>query len=75
MNNQPNNPLHGVTLKMMLEYLVETIGWQEMSRHVDINCFHNDPSINSSLKFLRTVNWARNKVETLYLRVRKHRRD
>ena len=70
MNNQPNNPLHGITLKMMLEYLVAEIGWAEMARAVDINCFHNNPTINSSLKFLRTVGWARTKVENLYLRVR-----
>jgi uncharacterized protein (DUF2132 family) len=72
LNNQPNNPLHGVTLKMMLEYLVENIGWAEMGHNININCFHNDPSINSSLKFLRTVCWARTKVERLYLRVRRH---
>lgn len=73
MNNQPNNPLHGVTLKMMLEYLIEHVGWQEMARHVDVNCFRVQPSLNSSLKFLRTVNWARNKVEQLYLRERRRR--
>ncbi|MFT4841417.1 MAG: hypothetical protein ACI8UD_002522 [Planctomycetota bacterium] len=72
MNNQPNNPLHGVTLKMMLEYLVENVGWAEMGHSIPINCFQHDPSINSSLKFLRTVNWARAKVERLYLRVRRH---
>ncbi len=72
MNNQPNNPLHGVTLKMILEYLVENIGWAEMAHNIPINCFQNDPSINSSLKFLRTVNWARTKVEKLYMRVRRH---
>ena len=72
MNNQPNNPLHGVTLKMILEYLVENIGWAEMEDNIPINCFQNDPSINSSLKFLRTVNWARTKVEKLYMRVRRH---
>lgn len=71
MNNQPNNPLHGVTLKMVLEYLVKNIGWAEMAHSIDINCFHNKPSVNSSLKFLRTVPWARTKVENLYLRVRR----
>ncbi len=70
MNNQPNNPLHGVTLKAMLEYLVKHIGWAEMAHAVDINCFHREPSLNSSLKFLRSVPWARAKVERLYLRVR-----
>jgi uncharacterized protein (DUF2132 family) len=70
VNNQPNNPLHGVTLKAMMEYLIEHIGWAEMAHAVDINCFHRDPSLNSSLKFLRSVPWARAKVERLYLRVR-----
>ena len=71
MDNQPNNPLHGITLKMMLEYLVKHIGWAEMAHAIDINCFHNEPSINSSLKFLRSVPWARSKVEKLYLGVRR----
>ncbi len=71
MNNQPNNPLHGVTLKAILEYLVENIGWAEMAHAIPINCFVHDPSINSSLKFLRTVNWARTKVENLYIHVRR----
>ena len=70
-NPQPKNPLHGKTLKAILEYLVEHIGWAEMAHCIDINCFRNDPSINSSLKFLRTVGWARTKVENLYLRVRR----
>ena len=75
MNEQPNNPLHGITLKMMLEYLIEHVGWEEMSRHVDINCFRVNRTLNSSLKFLRTVGWARTKVEQLYLRVRRRRGD
>ena len=75
MNNQPNNPLHGITLKMMLEYLIENIGWAEMAHEVDINCFHNSPTLNSSLKFLRSVPWARAKVEKLYLRVRRRLGD
>ena len=72
---QPNNPLHGITLKMVLEYLVDRIGWEEMAAAVDINCFHNQPSINSSLKFLRSVPWARTRVEQLYLRVRRRLGD
>jgi uncharacterized protein (DUF2132 family) len=63
-----NDPLHGITLKYMLEYLVEFYGWEEMSRRIRINCFAKDPSLNSSLKFLRKTNWARNKVEILYLK-------
>ena len=70
MNEQPNNPLHGVTLAAILEYLVENLGWDAMARAVDIRCFTNDPSITSSLKFLRKVPWARERVEELYLRVK-----
>ncbi|AWH74677.1 MULTISPECIES: VF530 family DNA-binding protein [unclassified Dokdonia] len=64
---QPNNPLHGVKLADILEFLVEKYGWKEMSLQVDINCFKKDPSIKSSLKFLRRTPWAREKVEYLYL--------
>lgn len=71
VNDQPNNPLHGVTLAAMLEYLIEHLGWEEMARAVDINCFTHEPSLTSSLKFLRKVPWARAKVEQLYLRVRR----
>ncbi len=65
--SQPNNPLHGVTLKVMLEKLVAEIGWQKMADNVDIRCFQYDPSIKSSLAFLRKTPWAREKLETLYL--------
>ena len=65
--SQPNNPLHGVTLKVILEKLVGEIGWQKMADNVDIRCFQYDPSIKSSLAFLRKTPWAREKVETLYL--------
>lgn len=64
---QPNNPLHGVKLVDILEFLVEKYGWKEMSLQVDINCFKKDPTIKSSLKFLRRTPWAREKVEYLYL--------
>lgn len=64
---QPNNPLHGVKLVDILEFLVMNYGWKEMSLQVDINCFKKDPSIKSSLKFLRRTPWAREKVEQLYL--------
>jgi len=70
MHDQPNNPLHGVTLAVILEYLVARLGWEEMARAVDVRCFSVDPSITSSLKFLRKVPWARAKVEQLYLRCR-----
>ncbi len=60
--------LHGVTLEMILNTLVEQIGWEEMGRAVDIRCFTHDPNISSSLKFLRRTPWARSKVEDLYLR-------
>jgi uncharacterized protein (DUF2132 family) len=65
---QPNNPLHGVTLEMILTQLVQQYGWVELSRRIPIKCFTNDPSIKSSLKFLRQTAWARKKVEDLYLK-------
>lgn len=64
---QPNNPLHGVTLEMMLHKLVDHYGWDEMGRIINIRCFNFEPSIPSSLKFLRKTDWARKKVEELYL--------
>jgi len=64
------DPLHGVTLKMILTDLVERHGWEELGRLIDIRCFTHDPSISSSLKFLRRTPWARDKVEALYLRDR-----
>ena len=63
----PKDPLHGVTLEMILTTLAGKIGWEEMSRHIAIRCFLFDPSVNSSLKFLRRNPWARKKVENLYL--------
>lgn len=62
-----NDPLHGITLKAILTRLVDHYGWEEMGRMIDIRCFNDDPSINSSLKFLRRTPWARKKVEDLYL--------
>lgn len=64
---QKNNPLHGITLEAILNHLVETYGWEEMSERIRINCFYENPSIKSSLKFLRKTEWARKKVEALYL--------
>ena len=64
---QPRNPLHGITLEQMLLALVERMGWEAMGAAVPIRCFTHDPSIASSLKFLRRTPWARAKVEELYL--------
>lgn len=66
-NPQPNNPLHGITLEMMLTQLVDKYGWRELSKLIPIRCFYNEPSIKSSLKFLRRTPWARKSVEDLYL--------
>lgn len=68
MNTQKNNPLHGITLKKILEELVAKYGWSELDERVRINCFHKNPSIKSSLTFLRKTPWAREKVEKLYIR-------
>lgn len=67
MVEQPNNPLHGITLEALLARLVEHYGWDELGREIDIRCFNWEPSIKSSLKFLRKTQWARDKVEALYL--------
>ena len=67
MTAQPNNPLHGLTLKDIVTELVERLGWQELARRVNINCFKSDPSIKSSLTFLRRTPWARAEVEALYV--------
>jgi len=68
INEQPNNPLHSITLEMILTRLVEQYGWEELGRRIAIKCFTSDPGIKSSLKFLRRTPWARKKVEDLYLR-------
>lgn len=65
---QPNNPLHGVTLEKMLNDLVQHIGWDKLGDLVPIRCFRTNPSVASSLKFLRKTPWAREKVEDLYLK-------
>ncbi len=64
---QKNNPLHGVTLEQILNHLVAHYGWEQMNERIRINCFFDNPSISSSLKFLRKTEWARKKVEALYL--------
>ncbi len=66
-SNQSNDPLHGITLEKMLNDLVERLGWEELGREIKIKCFNENPSISSSLKFLRRTEWARKKVENLYL--------
>jgi uncharacterized protein (DUF2132 family) len=71
MQEQPNNPLHGVKLADMLESLVENYGWEHMAFKVNFNCFKIDPSIKSSLVFLRRTAWARNKVEAMYLEMKR----
>jgi uncharacterized protein (DUF2132 family) len=65
--SQPNNPLHGITLETILNHLVDRYGWEELGERININCFINDPSIKSSLTFLRKTPWARKKVEDLYI--------
>ena len=65
--DQPNNPLHGVKLVTILEELTKTYSWEELANQININCFKSNPSIKSSLKFLRRTPWAREKVEQLYL--------
>ena len=67
-NAQPNNPLHGIRLIDILEYLVDEYGWEALGYEIRINCFNSNPSIKSSLKFLRKTQWARDKVENLYLK-------
>jgi uncharacterized protein (DUF2132 family) len=69
MENKSNDPLHGKTLEKILTELVEYFGWEELGQHITINCFNSNPSIQSSLKFLRKTPWARKKVEDLYIRM------
>ena len=66
-HQQPNNPLHGKTLEHILISLVEHLGWDDLGQRINIRCFQNDPSVKSSLKFLRKTPWAREAVEKLYL--------
>ncbi|MCC6187010.1 MAG: DUF2132 domain-containing protein [Chitinophagaceae bacterium] len=70
MTNQANNPLHGKTLLFILEFLLDYYnGWEQLGQQINIKCFTENPSINSSLKFLRKTDWARKKVENLYLSI------
>ncbi|WP_159566576.1 VF530 family DNA-binding protein [Budvicia diplopodorum] len=68
MDQQTNDPLHGVTLERLLTILVDKHGWEKLAGEVNINCFKSDPSVKSSLKFLRRTPWARKQVEELYIR-------
>ena len=66
-NEQANNPLHGITLERVVVELVDHYGWEGLARKININCFKSDPSVKSSLKFLRKTPWAREQVEALYV--------
>ncbi|OOZ40401.1 hypothetical protein BOW53_07990 [Solemya pervernicosa gill symbiont] len=68
---QPNNPLHGIKLEQIVTALVDHFGWESLGKQIDIRCFNSDPSVKSSLKFLRKTPWARAKVEALYLTLEK----
>lgn len=67
MSSQPNNALHGITLEQIVTQLHEYYGWEELGERIHIRCFQADPSVKSSLKFLRKTPWAREKVEALYI--------
>jgi uncharacterized protein (DUF2132 family) len=67
-NPQANNPLHGLTLEAILTHIVDFYGWEELGERINIRCFNYDPSIKSSLAFLRKTPWARERVEKLYLK-------
>jgi uncharacterized protein (DUF2132 family) len=71
---QPNNPLQGITLETIVTELVAEYGWKGLGEMIPVRCFQHNPSIKSSLTFLRKTPWARSKVESLYLRTRKKRR-
>jgi uncharacterized protein (DUF2132 family) len=71
LQEQPNNPLHGIKLATILDELVAEHGWEFLATKVNINCFKSNPTIKSSLKFLRKERWAKDKVEQLYLKLKK----
>ena len=72
MSQQQNNPLHGIKLEQVITALVDHYGWPELARRIDINCFKTDPSVKSSLKFLRRTPWAREKTEALFIATKLH---
>ena len=74
MQSQPNNPLHGITLETIIKDLVSHYGWEYMGYVIKIKCFTDNPSVKSSLKFLRRTPWAREKVENMYLEMLKKRK-
>lgn len=74
MESQPNNPLHGIKLEQIINDLVAHYGWEYMGYNIKINCFTDNPSVKSSLKFLRRTPWARTKVETMYLKMLKNKK-
>ena len=69
--DQPNNPMHGVKLAEILDYLVAEYGWEVLAERININCFKNNPTVKSSLVFLRKTAWARNKVEALFVKTKR----
>lgn len=69
--HQSKDPLHGITLENILKFLIERFGWEELGQLIRVDCFNNDPSIKSSLKFLRKQQWARTKVERLYVKTKR----
>jgi len=71
LENNKNNPLHGITLEIIVKSLQEHYGWEELGRRINIRCFNSNPSLSSSLKFLRKTPWARAKVEKLYIDMKK----
>jgi len=71
IKEQANNPLHGVTLKQIVQSLVDHYGWKQLGKRIELRCFINEPSVQSSLKFLRKTPWARTQVEELYLSLQK----
>ncbi|HEY6036289.1 MAG TPA: VF530 family protein [Kofleriaceae bacterium] len=76
MADQPNNPLHGITLERIVTELVDYFGWADLAERTRMNCFTTDPSVKSCLKFLRKTPWAREKIESLYLfMLREQKRD
>ncbi|OYX27673.1 MAG: hypothetical protein B7Z06_03780 [Flavobacteriales bacterium 32-35-8] len=75
MSKQPNNPLHGITLEQIINDLVAHYGWEYMGYNIKIKCFTDNPSVKSSLTFLRKTPWARTKVEAMYLQMLKKRRS
>ncbi|WP_024953722.1 VF530 family DNA-binding protein [Sulfurospirillum arcachonense] len=71
-DEHPNNPLHGIKLQQIVEDLEEKYGWEELDKRMKMNCFHSNPSVKSTLKFLRRTEWAREKIENLWLRTFKN---